>query len=334
MAQAQVGTGTATLVPADQGAITATLAPTLPPDQLSITWPVPVTELWSSVEVRGTANIPNMARYTIEVANLPADLVLPPDAVWMSISEQSQPVRDGVLATLDSTTIPDGLYALRLTAFDTAGQSFPLTITPLRVSNERFKLILQGTRTPTRRPITAVPRTRTPVPTVVLNGIALNPANPTCGQTYTVQVNVNNRGTTNSAPGTVTVQDINVRTGDITASGTGNFPAIAPGQNSVVSIQLASSLFYNEVHQVRAFIANSVIAATYTLQQGTCNVTLTPSQTATGAPPTTVPTTAVPPTTAPTTIVPTTVVPTTAAPSATTGASPTTGSTPTGTQAP
>jgi hypothetical protein len=291
------------------------------------------------VEVHGTANIPNMARYTIEMANLPADLVLPPDAAWMSISQQSQPVRDAVLATLDTTTIPDGLYALRLTAFDTAGQSFPLMVTPLRVSNERFKLILQGTRTPTRRPITALPRTRTPVPTVVLNGIALNPANPACAQSYTVQVNLNNRGTTNSPAGTLTVQDINVRTGEVTASATANYPALAPGQNLVLNVQLASSLYYNEVHQVRAFIPNSVIAATYTLQQGTCNVTLTPSQTATGVPPTTAPTTAVPPTTAPTTVVPTTVVPTTAVPttpvpSATTGASPTTGSTPTGTTAP
>src|SRR5688572_29683924 len=86
MAQAQVVTATS----AGQVQPPATLAATVPPDQLSITSPVPVTELWSSVEVRGTASIPNMARYVIEIANLPADLILPPDVTWLSISEQAQ----------------------------------------------------------------------------------------------------------------------------------------------------------------------------------------------------------------------------------------------------
>lgn len=287
---------------------------TLPPDQLNITWPVPVTELWGTQTVQGTVAIPDLDHYLLEWQPLNADLSMPAGVPWTPASgTQTKAVHDGALATVDTTGIPDGLYALRLSAFNKTGANFLFVVTPLRVSNARFAAIFALTATPTGTRRARTPLPRTPVTGVVLNGIALNPASPVCGQTYSVQVNINNPTTTNTAPGTVTVQDINVRTGDITASGTGNFPAIAPGQNSVVTIQLTTTQFYNETHQVRAFVGTSQIAATYALQQGTCNVTLTPTFTFTPVPPTAVPPTA----TAPTTAVSATVAQTTAAPTAT-----------------
>jgi hypothetical protein len=288
---------------------------TLPPDQLNITWPVSVTELWDVQMVQGTVAIPDLDHYLLEWQPLNADLSLPAGVPWTPASGvQTKTVRDGELATVDTTGIPDGLYSLRLSAFNKAGANFLFVVTPLRVSNARFAAIFALTATPTGTRRARTPLPQTPATGVVLNGIALIPANPVCSQTYSVQVNVNNPTTTNTAPGTVTVQDINVRTGDITTSGTGNFPAIAPGQNSVVTIQLTTTQFYNETHQVLAFTGNSQIAATYALQQGACNVTLTPSQTFTAVPPTAIPPTAVPPTAIPPTAVPPTVIPPTAIP--------------------
>jgi hypothetical protein len=278
----------------------ATSSATLPPDQLNITWPVSVTELWDVQMVQGTVAIPDLDHYLLEWQPLNADLSLPAGVPWTPASGvQTKTVRDGELATVDTTGIPDGLYSLRLSAFNKAGANFLFVVTPLRVSNARFAAIFALTATPTGTRRARTPLPQTPATGVVLNGIALIPANPVCSQTYSVQVNVNNPTTTNTAPGTVTVQDINVRTGDITTSGTGNFPAIAPGQNSVVTIQLTTTQFYNETHQVLAFTGNSQIAATYALQQGACNVTLTPSQTFTAVPPTAVPPTAIPPTAIP-----------------------------------
>lgn len=109
-------------------------------DTLEITWPPPVTEVWGVGDVLGTANVPNMQYYYLEYKQLEDDLTEPENAPWLPATiALSQPVVDGALATLDTTTVPDGLYSLRLTANTEDGQSFHVTVTPVRVNNARFQ---------------------------------------------------------------------------------------------------------------------------------------------------------------------------------------------------
>jgi hypothetical protein len=139
---------------------------------------------------------------------------------------------------------------------------------------------------------------------LVLNGMALSPSAPVCAGIFNVQVNVVNSGNTPSAAATVTVQDIHVASGTVTASGTGNVPSLNPNTNFVVVVSLTDTMYYNEAHLVRAIVGNSQVTATYTLGQGSCNLTPTP----TAASPTAVPPsptrTTVPPTSTATTELP------------------------------
>src|SRR5690242_7481095 len=85
--------------------------PAIPADQLSITWPVPVTELWDKQDIQGTVDIPNLDHYLLEWQPLNQDLSMPTNAPWTPASAaQTKPVRNGVIATLDTTGIPDSVY--------------------------------------------------------------------------------------------------------------------------------------------------------------------------------------------------------------------------------
>ncbi|MCK6581385.1 MAG: hypothetical protein L6Q98_25115 [Anaerolineae bacterium] len=109
-------------------------------DTLVISWPPPVTEVWGVGDVLGTANIPGMAYYFLEYMPLSDDLSIPENAPWLpGTLVMQQPVTNGVLATLDTTQVADGLYALRLTAATADGQSYHYLVTPIRVDNARFQ---------------------------------------------------------------------------------------------------------------------------------------------------------------------------------------------------
>ena len=111
-------------------------------ESLAISWPPPVTEVWGIGDVLGTANIPNMVTYFLEYMPLNDDLSLPVNAPWLpGTLAISTPVTNGVLATLDTRTVADGLYALRLTAATTDGQVFHDVVSPIRVDNARFSAV-------------------------------------------------------------------------------------------------------------------------------------------------------------------------------------------------
>jgi hypothetical protein len=93
---------------------------------------------------------------------------------------------------------------------------------------------------------------------------------PTCRQTFEVWVNVGNVGTGNSNPGSVTLQDIAVRTGDITFTGYGSFPSIPPGGNYVVVIPVTTTTYVNETHELRAQTGGSEFRRQYVLAAGDC----------------------------------------------------------------
>lgn len=93
--------------------------------------------------------------------------------------------------------------------------------------------------TPPPLPATPTPTPLPPTGDVVPNGIGFLPAEPRCNEAFEAQVNITNAGTAAfSSGGVVQVQAQHVASGAITATGFGNFPALAPGQNYVVVIPL------------------------------------------------------------------------------------------------
>lgn len=346
---------------------------------VQILWPPPVTEVWGTGDVIGTASVPGMAYYYLEYLPLNADLSLPQNAPWLPVTIAiSQPVINGTLATLDTTIVEDGLYALRLVVNTVDGQTFTDVVSPVRVSNERFTNVTEriveqtlaaleaaGILVPTpqptpeppapppgpplafpnagltaanvrycdmvdndRCPVTGslglngavvlalssngtgwyqlrlesglvgwvsptvvtivgdqstLPRIAPPAPLppppppgiVVPTGIAISGAT-VCNQQFAVNVNVANTGAATSQPGSVTLQDVNIRTGEITFSDTGSFPALSPGANFVVTIPVLVSAYYNESHRLTAYAGGQSITVDYTLAQGNCGVQPTP----------------------------------------------------------
>lgn len=358
---------------------------------VEILWPPPVTEVWGVGDVIGTAAVPGMAYYYLEILSLNADMSLPEGAPWIPVTiGVEEPVFNDRLATLDTTMVPDGLYALRLIVNTMDGESYFDQVMPIRVSNERFirvtdrireaitgeiATLLQGAgvdlaallsgeeaeATPAPEPtpepesfaprafpaegifaanmrrcdvvdnyscaivgtmttdgaavtaisangtgwyqvvlqtgqsgwvsptvttvtgdVSTLPFVSPPVPlpppaaaNLVLNGISPQ-GTPTCNQRFDVWINVANVGNAPSQGGTVTLQDVNTRTGDITFTGYGNVPSINPGGNFVVVIPVGTNAFYNETHELRAYIGDQRITHQYVLNQGNCDIRPTP----------------------------------------------------------
>ncbi|MCA9903632.1 MAG: hypothetical protein KC547_07230 [Anaerolineae bacterium] len=349
-------------------------------ESVDISWPPPVTEVWGTGDVLGSAAVPGMAYYYLEYIALNDDLSIPQNAPWLPATVGiQQPVVNGSLATLDTTTVPDGVYALRLTVSMEDGQIFHDVVLPIRVDNQRFNAVLAGTdqaQTPEPAPTAApqdthprvipsaqytsinvrrcdlvdndrcpiiaalragetgaiqalssngtgwyqiqlpsgvvgwvsptvitqegdlsgVGRTQPPAPLpppqrpaqlpsmspvgqvsgVVPNGMAIQGGNATCNQTFNVQINVANTGSTVAPAGTITLQDVNVRTGEVTFTGYGNYPSLNPGANFVVVVPAQTSVYYNEDHELRAFTNGRQFNQRYRLNQGGCGQAAVP----------------------------------------------------------
>src|SRR5262249_4426785 len=119
---------------------------------------------------------------------------------------------------------------------------------------------------------------------LLLTGIVLNPAVPTCSATFNVILNVTNTGNGPSTATSILVQDVHMASGTINTSGTGFVPPLNPGASITVSIPLNVTVFYNEAHQILANLGNSQITTSYILTQGPCNNPPTVPPTATHIP--------------------------------------------------
>jgi len=111
-----------------------------PPPDLLITWPQPITEVHGVINVVGVAEIPGMAFYRLEAIALNSDYSVPENAAWIPLTtDQTTPVASGTLATIDTTSLPDGLYDFRLAAFtgtiQAPGKEADVTTGPIRVNN-------------------------------------------------------------------------------------------------------------------------------------------------------------------------------------------------------
>ena len=123
-----------------------------------------------------------------------------------------------------------------------------------------------------------------PAPSPVIpNGVAPQ-GSPQCAELFNVEINLANEGSTQSLPGTVTLQDIHVDDGAVTYTGYGNYPALDPGANYVVTIGMVSSAYPNTNHELIASNDGQQASMRYTLGPGTCGDPA-PTPTAQPAPP-------------------------------------------------
>jgi len=85
----------------------------------TLTAPVNGDRIAGSFEVKGTANIPNLAFYKFEISGAGTG------GEWLSLGVGTQAIVDDVLGRFDSGARETGDYAFRLVVLDNAGQSPP-----------------------------------------------------------------------------------------------------------------------------------------------------------------------------------------------------------------
>jgi hypothetical protein len=93
----------------------------------TLTSPTPGQAVQGDVQLRGSANIDQFAFYKYELSN--------PEVgdVWVTLAASNAPVTNDVLGVWDSTTVPPGVYHLRLVVTDSRGNSPRACIVPIQV---------------------------------------------------------------------------------------------------------------------------------------------------------------------------------------------------------
>ncbi|MCE2488461.1 MAG: SH3 domain-containing protein [Anaerolineae bacterium] len=129
------------------------------------------------------------------------------------------------------------------------------------------------------------PPTITPVPAnadLIVEWINFEPEQPRCNEAVKITAQIANIGSGNSgASGVILVQDWHINTGTISATTSGGFPALEPGQRFTAVMNLTVTTFYNEGHRLVITLdtANAVAESNegnnsasrdYTLAQAGC----------------------------------------------------------------
>lgn len=139
------------------------------------------------------------------------------------------------------------------------------------------------TNTPTPLP-TAIPATAVPVSqaNLVAGIVVFDPAQPTCGQTFTVGFDVANLGSEPTVlQGSISLVDQRAADGSQQGNTVGGFPILQPGQTFRVNMPLTISTWYNEQHNITLVIdpgnqipetveGDNTRTVSYTLQKGSC----------------------------------------------------------------
>lgn len=99
------------------------------PDQIMLTSPKSGDEVSGTVDLTGTANVPNFGFYKYEIA--PSGT-----ANWTTISAGAQTVVDGDLGKWDTTALTNGDYFLQLVVIDNVGKTLEPCIISVRVANQ------------------------------------------------------------------------------------------------------------------------------------------------------------------------------------------------------
>lgn len=210
-----------------------------------ISFPPPVYVVNGTVEIQGTVNLSNLANYFLEFR--PLDLSEEAEETdarrpWFPASlPVTTPVEEGILATWNTATAPDGLYELRLTANTTDGQTHHFRVSPLRIDN---KSVPAATATSTPLPRPTLPPTPTGLP-------GAPPARPTAIPSPANPAN---------APLVIALQNANVRTGDDTV-----YPRVGILFRNEAAVILGISSFGSGWYYIqladgtKGFIAPSVV---------------------------------------------------------------------------
>lgn len=103
--------------------------------------PQPITEIWGDFEVDGTANVPGMIAYQLEMIVLNPNGSIPENGAWIPVTEpRTEVVVDDWLDTIRTTDVADGIYGLRLLVYlEEDGELIePATfeVLPVRVNND------------------------------------------------------------------------------------------------------------------------------------------------------------------------------------------------------
>lgn len=122
------------------GLITAAFGPLAQNNgALSIDSPGENAPISGIVEVIGTAASPGMTLYRLEFAYDPN-----PTDTWFLVAENAAAVRDGLLASWDTTAIREGIYILRLTSILDDGSSFSVEVTGIQVRRAPAAVVESG----------------------------------------------------------------------------------------------------------------------------------------------------------------------------------------------
>lgn len=98
------------------------------PDQIMITSPQPGAMVNGSIEIIGTANVPNFGFYKYEIAPIGTQ-------DWATLSADRNPKQNISLGTWNTASLTNGEYFLRLVITDNEGISLEPCVIAVRVAN-------------------------------------------------------------------------------------------------------------------------------------------------------------------------------------------------------
>ncbi|MBN2115019.1 MAG: hypothetical protein JW730_00505 [Anaerolineales bacterium] len=99
------------------------------PDEIMITSPQSGTDVSGTVQITGTASVPNFAFYKYEVARQGVQ-------EWATISANREPRQNEELGEWNTASLTNGDYFLRLVITDNAGASLEPCVISVRVANQ------------------------------------------------------------------------------------------------------------------------------------------------------------------------------------------------------
>ena len=201
---------------------------------VAIDSPHTVSLLRGLISVEGTVDVPELQLFWLQVRALNETLepIVDGSGGWMPITlPQSGVIVNGVLGQWDTMRVEDGLYELQLIAFPISGTPLEMTLSPLRVENEKVAYLGgQHFNDPNTLLVSTSP---TDVPLVTLVA-------PTLAPLVAVAPTVATGGSCN--PTATAAVNANVRTGDSTAySVVGTLPR---GQQAPIIGRSSRSAWY------------------------------------------------------------------------------------------
>jgi hypothetical protein len=99
------------------------------PEKIMITSPEPGDVISGTVDITGTASVPNFGFYKYEVALLGSQK-------WATISAGREPKLNTTLGPWNTTSLTNGEYFLRLVVTDNIGMALEPCVIAVRVANQ------------------------------------------------------------------------------------------------------------------------------------------------------------------------------------------------------